>query len=244
MNLKVKTHLFIEKILDTIFPVRLGLRSKPIQDLDELQANLLSILDNNIEQSHIKNKEVAQRFIDNIDTLYSDLQKDLQAIYNGDPSAKSINEIILTYPGFQAIACYRMAHYLLNNGVCLIPRLITEYAHSQTGIDIHPGAEIGHHFCIDHGTGIVIGETTIIGNHVKIYQGVTLGALSIQDRNKSKGKRHPSIGHKVVIYAHAIILGGETTIGDNSIVGGNVWLTESIPANSKIYFDNKFTRQY
>jgi serine O-acetyltransferase len=159
-------------------------------------------------------------------------------MYEGDPAAKSKSEVVRTYPGFYAIAAYRLAHELYRLGVQDIPRVITEHAHSKTGIDIHPAAKIGEHFCIDHGTGIVIGETTIIGNHVKIYQGVTLGALSV-DKHDAETKRHPTIEDHVVIYAAATILGGETIIGHDSVIGGNVWLTQSVPAYSKIYYQAK-----
>ena len=153
----------------------------------------------------------------------------------GDPAAKSHAEVIRTYPGFFAIVAYRIAHELESLSVGIIPRIITEYAHSQTGIDIHPGAEIGRYFCIDHGTGVVIGETCNIGDYVKIYQGVTLGALSVAKEDADK-KRHPTLEDRVVIYAGATILGGETVIGENSVVGGNVWLTKSIKPNSKVYY--------
>lgn len=143
-----------------------------------------------------------------------------------------------TYPGFYAIAAYRMAHQLLKQGVKEIPRIITEHAHSKTGIDIHPAATIGRHFCIDHGTGVVIGETSVIGDHVKIYQGVTLGALSVNKEDASR-KRHPTLEDHVVVYAGATILGGETVIGHNSVIGGNVWLTRSVPPLSKIYYQAK-----
>ena len=159
-------------------------------------------------------------------------------MYEGDPAAKSRDEIVRTYPGFYAIAAYRIAHELHALGVKGIPRIITEHAHSRTGIDIHPGASIGSHFCIDHGTGVVIGETSVIGNNVKIYQGVTLGALSVNKEDAEK-KRHPTLEDNVIVYAGATILGGDTVIGRDSIVGGNVWITSSIPANSKIYYQAK-----
>ena len=159
-------------------------------------------------------------------------------MYSGDPAAKSINEVVQTYPGFYAIAAFRIANELHRLGSVGIPRVITEHAHSKTGIDIHPGAKIGAHFCIDHGTGVVIGETTVIGNHVKIYQGVTLGALSV-DKSDAERKRHPTIEDNVVIYAGATILGGETVIGHDSVIGGNVWLTRSVPPHSKIYYQAK-----
>ncbi len=240
MNLKEKLHTFIERTLDVLFPVRLGLRNQSLSDLENIEEFLLHLLDNNLEQTRIKNAQVAHSFIQYIPQLSAALRKDIAAIYQGDPAAKSENEIILAYPGFQAIACYRIAHYLLNQGVALLPRIITEYAKSGTGIDIHPAATIGTSICIDHGTGVVIGETAIIGDNVKIYQGVTLGALSIPERD-TQGKRHPTIGNNVIIYAQAIILGGDTHIGDNSIIGGNVWITESVPPDSKVYYSSNST---
>ena len=163
---------------------------------------------------------------------------DIQAGYEGDPAAKNTDEIILTYPAFKAITIFRVAHKLYEMNVPLIPRMMTEYAHKITGIDIHPGATIGRYFFIDHGTGVVIGETTTIGEHVKLYQHVTLGAKSFEtgpDGVLVKGiKRHPDIGDRVVIYAGATILGGDTVIGDDSVIGGNVWLTHSVPPGSTL----------
>src|SRR5690554_430759 len=159
-------------------------------------------------------------------------------MYTGDPAAKSKTEIVRSYPGFYAIAAYRIAHLLYRQGIALIPRMITEFAHSKTGVDIHPGARIGSYFCIDHGTGVVIGETAVVGDYVKIYQGVTLGALSVNKEDADK-KRHPTIEDQVVIYAGATILGGETTVGRESVIGGNVWLTKSVPPQSKIYYQIK-----
>ena len=168
------------------------------------------------------------------------IRTDVEAAYQGDPAALSYEEIILAYPCVLAISLQRFAHVLYGLGVPLLPRMITEFAHERTGIDIHPGARIGTHFFIDHGTGVVSGETATIGSHVKLYQGVTLGAKSFETDNKGnpvKGvKRHPDIGDAVTIYAHATILGGDTRIGANSVVGGNVWLLESVPANSIAYF--------
>lgn len=172
--------------------------------------------------------------IEAIPSLRETLKKDLSAIYNGDPAASCEDEIILAYPGFLAITIHRIAHFLYTHKIPLIPRIMAELAHSETGIDIHPGARVGENFCIDHGTGIVIGETAIIGNHVKLYQGVTIGAMSITERGKT-GKRHPTIQDGVTIYARTTILGGDTTIGKNAIIGGNVWLTHSVPENAKIY---------
>ena len=182
--------------------------------------------------------EVSTEFFDALPKIHQRLEYDIVAMYEGDPAAKSKNEVVRTYPGFYAIAAYRIAHELHRLGVDGIPRVITEHAHSKTGIDIHPAAKIGEHFCIDHGTGIVIGETAVIGNHVKIYQGVTLGALSV-DKSDAEKKRHPTIEDNVVIYAGATILGGETIIGHDSVIGGNVWLTRSVPSNSKIYYQAK-----
>lgn len=163
---------------------------------------------------------------------------DVQAAYEGDPAAKSTDEVILSYPCILAIATYRIAHELWVRGVPIIPRIMTEYAHSITGIDIHPGAKIGRNFFIDHGTGVVIGETTEIGDNVKIYQGVTLGALSFPRDEKGKIvkglKRHPTVGNNVVIYAGATILGGETVIGNDAVIGGNAWITSSIPPRTKV----------
>jgi serine O-acetyltransferase len=168
------------------------------------------------------------------------IRTDVEAAYQGDPAALSYEEIILAYPCVLAISLQRFANVLYGLGVPLLPRMITEFAHERTGIDIHPGARIGTHFFIDHGTGVVIGETATIGSHVKLYQGVTLGAKSFETDDKGnpvKGvKRHPDIGDNVTIYAHATILGGDTRIGANSVVGGNVWLLESVPANSIAYF--------
>jgi serine O-acetyltransferase len=162
------------------------------------------------------------------------LLKDAEAIELGDPAAKNRDEVIRSYPGFYAISIYRVANQLHRLNVPFIPRILTEIAHSKTGIDIHPAATIGHHFFIDHGTGVVIGETTHIGDFVKLYQGVTLGALSV-NKGMAEIKRHPTIENDVVIYAGATILGGKTVIGKNSTIGGNVWLTESVPANSVVY---------
>jgi serine O-acetyltransferase len=176
----------------------------------------------------------AKLFMDMIPDIYERMMDDARAIHEGDPAAQSIDQVIRTYPGFFAIACYRIGHAFCQIGIPLLPRILTEYAHSRSGIDIHPKAKIGTRFCIDHGTGIVIGETTLIGDNVKIYQGVTLGALSVK-KEMAKIKRHPTIEDNVVIYAGATILGGNTVIGKNSIIGGNVWITESIPPNSRVY---------
>lgn len=166
------------------------------------------------------------------------LLSDVLAAYQGDPAAESMDEVILSYPSFTAVSIHRIAHELYNMDIPVIPRIMSELAHELTGIDIHPGAVIGSHFFIDHGTGVVIGETSVIGDHVKIYQNVTLGAKSFplgEDGNPVKGiKRHPQVGNNVVIYAGATILGGNTVIGDNCTIGGNTWITKSVPANTKV----------
>jgi len=177
-------------------------------------------------------------FLARIPHVREKLNLDVQAAYEGDPAARSFDEIIVSYPGLFAIAVYRIAHELYHLQVPLIPRIMTEFAHRSTGIDIHPGAHIGDSFFIDHGTGVVIGETTVIGNNVRLYQGVTLGALSFKKDKDGRivkgGKRHPTIEDNVVIYAGATILGGDTVIGKGSIIGGNVWLLESVPPNTTV----------
>lgn len=222
----------------TLFPEQ---TRKHFNTPDELKAVWESI-ENGLESLFYSMKDqlsaeptvIAKRFLDRIPAIYDLLQTDVEAMVEGDPAATTSYEVIRTYPGFYALAFYRLAHGLLQENVPLIPRILTEYAHSKTGIDIHPGASIGRYFFMDHGTGIVIGETTVIGERVKLYQGVTLGALSV-DKSMASTKRHPTIEDGVVIYSGATILGGETVVGKGSVIGGNVWLTRSVPANTKIY---------
>ena len=192
---------------------------------------LLSMISNRLPQDP---SELESKFMEQLPEIRKLLLEDAQTLADEDPAASSRSEVIRTYPGFLAIAIYRLAHalYLLN--VPLIPRILTEHAHSKTGIDIHPGARIGRNFFIDHGTGVVIGQTAEIGDHVKIYQGVTLGAMRLS-KEMHNTKRHPTIGDHVIIYSGATILGGETHIGHHSIIGGNVWLTNSVPPNSRLY---------
>ena len=188
-------------------------------------------------------EEVVDEFLHSIPRLRELLQKDVQAAFDGDPAALSPEEIILAYPGLEAIAVQRLAHVLFKEKVPLIPRIMTEWAHGRTGIDIHPGAELGTHFFIDHGTGVVIGETSVIGNHVKIYQGVTLGAKSTKEGQKLKGsRRHPSVEDRVTIYANATILGGDTVIGKNSTIAGGVFLVHSIPPDSVVTIEERQIR--
>ncbi len=193
-----------------------------------------TILSKTCEQS----AEKVDAFYAELPKVYELLLKDAAAINSGDPAAIDQHEVIRTYPGFKAIAIYRLAHEFYKLNIPYLPRILTEDVHSKAGIDIHPGATIGEYFCIDHGTGIVIGETVEIGNHVKIYQGVTLGALSV-DKKYAQTKRHPTIEDNVVIYAEATILGGDTVIGHDSIIGGNVWITKSIEPNSTVYYKNE-----
>ncbi|RKD18694.1 serine acetyltransferase [Pelobium manganitolerans] len=204
------------------------------EEFDKLELELNHLLDATQACKDCHNEAIAKQFIDSLPHIYATLKTDISALNSGDPAASDEFEVIRTYPGFWAIAFYRIANSLLLLKTPLIPRILTEYAHSKTGIDIHPGAKIGEYLCIDHGTGIVIGETTIIGKHVKLYQGVTLGALSVS-KTLAGVKRHPTVEDNVVIYSGATILGGETVIGANSIIGGNVWLTKSVPANSTVY---------
>ena len=187
-----------------------------------------------------KTQEITNQFFNAVPDIYSALLKDAEAIIKFDPAAESIEEVLVAYPGFYATAVYRISNYLWNKGVKILPRVFAEYAHSKTGIDIHPGAAIGQSFFIDHGTGIVVGETTLIGNNVKIYQGVTLGALSV-NKTEIKSKRHPTIEDNVVIYSGATILGGATVIGHDSVIGGNVWLTNSVLPNSIVYHKSEIS---
>lgn len=184
--------------------------------------------------------DITLKVMEAIPALRDILATDVQAAYDGDPAARSYDEIIFSYPGIYAITIYRVAHLLYKFNVPLLPRIMTEHAHGQTGIDIHPGAEIGERFVIDHGTGVVIGETTTIGSDVRLYQGVTLGALSLPRGagEKYRGrKRHPDIEDEVIIYSGATILGGNTTIGARSVIGGNVWLTESVPPDTQVILE-------
>jgi serine O-acetyltransferase len=233
---------FFEELLGLLFPEYSVNKIKEKKDVEEvfnrLQSTLSSILVRNAHLHSGNGNDLAERFFEGLEKVFEMVHEDVDAMYEGDPAAKSRTEILRSYPGFFAIAAFRIANLLHNLGVKLIPRIITEFAHSKTGIDIHPGAQIGRSFCIDHGTGVVIGETTIIGNHVKIYQGVTLGALSV-DKADADLKRHPTIEDHVIIYSGATILGGKTVIGRDSVIGGNVWLTKSVPARSKVYYQTK-----
>ncbi len=194
------------------------------EDLDRLLKNI-----EGIENRDLKVEEIKKKFLNELPSIEKILKTDIEALYEGDPAASSKTEIILCYPGLTAIFIYRIAHILYELNIPILPRALSEYAHSKTGIDIHPGAQIDSHFFIDHGTGIVIGQTCVIGKHVKIYQGVTLGALSLREGQKLAGsKRHPTIMDNVTIYSGASIFGGETIIGKNSTIGSNAFITSSI----------------
>jgi serine O-acetyltransferase len=199
-----------------------------------VQSHLQTLLQEVVTDPVVVQK-VAQDFFEEIPVIYHTLLDDANAILQSDPAARSLEEVLIAYPGFYATAVYRFAHTLWQLEVPVLPRILTEHAHSHTGIDIHPGASIGKAFAIDHGTGIVIGETTVIGDHVKIYQGVTLGALNVRKGAGSATKRHPTIEDNVIIYSGATILGGDTVVGQDSIIGGNVFLTYSIPPSSVVY---------
>ncbi len=235
-------HGFFENVLGVLFPEHaeeaFTEKGQLEMKLFDLQVQLRELLQKNRHLHAGDGEMLSSNFFNELEGVYNSLQEDISAMYAGDPAAKSKTEIIRSYPGFYAVAAYRIAHLLHSKGVALIPRMITEFAHSKTGVDIHPGAKIGRHFCIDHGTGVVIGETATVGDHVKIYQGVTLGAVSVNKEDADK-KRHPTIEDHVIIYAGATILGGDTTVGRESIIGGNVWLTKSVPPQSKIYYQIK-----
>ena len=226
-----------EQVLAVLFPERATQRlvnaDAVAATLYQLQAELTTLL-GLVPELPAPPAELAHTLFDHLPALREILLRDAEATLAADPAAQGLAEVISSYPGFYATAMHRLAHALHMRGVPRLPRLLSEYAHRQTGVDIHPGARIGRAFCIDHGTGIVIGETAQIGNHVQIYQGVTLGALSVT-KSQQGLKRHPTIEDYVVLYANATILGGSTVIGTRSIIGGNVWLTESVPSHSRVY---------
>lgn len=232
---------FIEQLMRLLFPVTQDCQSssqnieETYQKLNEQLVCLFRPLTNNLNDSP---DLIAERFFDQLPDIYDTLLLDAHAIADNDPAAVGVEEVMAVYPGFYAIAVYRIAHALLRLNVPLLPRMLTEYAHGQTGIDIHPGAQIGGSFFIDHGTGVVIGETTVIGDNVKIYQGVTLGATYVA-KSMAQKKRHPTIEDNVVIYANATILGGHTVVGHDSVIGGNVWLTSSVNAHSLVFNQHK-----
>jgi len=226
---------FIDELFFFLFGThekRMG-EEKLAQQFEALKSTFSALLFELIKNEQQVKQHTTSLF-EAIPGIYRNLLQDAEAIVKFDPAAQSIEEVLVAYPGFYATAVYRIAHQLHKQGIRMLPRLLSEYAHSKTGIDIHPGAEIGESFFIDHGTGIVIGETTIIGNNVKVYQGVTLGALNVA-KSAASTKRHPTIEDNVIIYSGATILGGDTIIGNDCIIGGNVWLTYSVPSFSVVY---------
>ena len=237
----IKAHRFIDNMIYFLFPFKIDKKcSLPLIELNiaQLQIDLRDILTplEPVLEDSVSN--ITKKFFTVIPAIYESLIQDAKLFVDFDPAARSVESVILYYPGFYAIAVYRLAHELYQLKIPYLPRMIAEFAHSKTGIDIHPGAVIGSHFFIDHGTGVVIGETTIIGNNVKIYQGVTLGALSVAKDMKGK-KRHPTLEDNVIVYSGSTILGGDTIIGHDTIVGGNVWLTKSVVPNSIVYHESK-----
>ncbi len=238
LPIRAKAYDFIDSLLQVLFPhfaeIPYHSASEISDQLNILSDELISALRPLAFRIEEPIQGKAEAFFDTLPRIYGQLWRDAEAIQAGDPAAESVDEVISAYPGFQAIAVYRIAHEFYRLGIPIFPRILTEHSHHRTGIDIHPGAEIGDSFFIDHGTGIVVGETSKIGNNVKIYQGVTLGALSVS-KAFSDAKRHPTIEDNVVIYSNATILGGETTIGHDSVIGGNVWLTESVEPYSVVY---------
>jgi serine O-acetyltransferase len=228
--LKEKVELFTNRLFYTLFDI-----DTPVDvNLLQLEKDFEELINLACWETDKPCAKVWQRYLATLPKVLESLNLDAEAIVDCDPASMSIEEVYMAYPGFYAIAIYRLAHELYKEGLPLIPRLMTEFAHSKTGVDINPGAQIGKSFFIDHATGVVIGESTIIKNNVKIYQGVTLGALYVA-KNLQQTKRHPTIEDNVTIYASATILGGKTVIGANSVIGGNAWITASVPPNSTVF---------
>ncbi|TVZ51360.1 serine O-acetyltransferase EpsC [Dokdonia sp. Hel_I_53] len=229
-ELQERTVAFTERLFYTLFDVQ----TPVAENLDHLEVSFEKLVDLACWEIEKPCKKIWENYMTTFPSLLERLNLDAQAFLESDPAASCIEEIYMAYPGFYAISIYRFAHELHKIGFPLVPRMMTECAHSKTGVDIHPGAQIGDSFFIDHGTGVVIGEASIIMNNVRIYQGVTLGGLYVA-KHLRKTKRHPTIESNVTIYANATILGGLTTIGANSIIGGNTFVTNSVPPNSKVY---------
>jgi len=236
-----ETQRWIREMVNILFPIRENI-FLTVEEIDRRLENLKSRLSELLKPMgkdlHKPPEEIADMFFAQLPEVYYLLLGDSRVFVKSDPAAEKLEEVILCYPGFFGLVVYRIAHLLYNLKVPLLPRVMTEYAHGKTGIDIHPGAVIGRFCFIDHGTGIVIGETTVVGENVKIYQGVTLGALYVT-KNLSNTKRHPTIEDNVILYSGSTILGGNTIVGHDTIVGGNVWLTESVLPYSIVYRDNK-----
>jgi serine O-acetyltransferase len=231
-----RVETFVDNAVGLLFPQHsadgITTEEQLLARISLLRAELNSMLHTVLPRQ--RSAQVADELIHALKAISARLRDDAAAIVAGDPAAESLDEVVAAYPGFLAIAVHRIAHELHRLGVPTLPRLLSEVAHARTGIDIHPGATIGRAFCIDHGTGIVIGETAVIGDEVKLYQGVTLGALSVS-KSAAGSKRHPTIEDRVVLYANATVLGGDIVVGHDSVIGGNVWLTTSVPPRSFVY---------
>ncbi len=228
---------FVDDLINLMFPQHgepEDLNSVQIEERLEILATELTMFLDLVTEENLKPEETVNRFFAGLPGIHQTILSDAEAIFKGDPAATCLDEVISTYPGFAAISIFRIASFFYRESVPVLPRMMAELAHERTGIDIHPGAQIGKGFCIDHGTGIVIGETSVIGNGVKLYQGVTLGALSVE-KSMARTRRHPTLEDNVIIYSGATILGGDTVIGHDSVIGGNVWLTESVAPFSVVY---------
>ncbi len=240
LPLKRDVSAFLDRLLGLLFP---QLAEESVATKDEIEARLHLVRCDLVKlllpmQERSQAEAISIEFANALPGLHARIGLDANAIVEGDPAAESLDEVVAAYPGFLAIATHRVAHHLHHLGIPVLPRLLSEVAHTRTGIDIHPGASIGRAFCIDHGTGVVIGETAVIGDDVKLYQGVTLGALSVA-KSAAGTKRHPTIEDRVVVYANATVLGGDTVVGHDSVVGGNVWLTASVPPYSLVYHSSQ-----
>jgi serine O-acetyltransferase len=234
-----QTQQFVDDIISLLFPIRENndISLREIQrDLDRMKLVLKELLTPLVPENSAK--ECAKNFFDQVPEVFKQLVEDAETFSKCDPAAERVEEVILCYPGFYCLSVYRLANILYKMNIPVLPRVMSEYVHSKTGIDIHPGASIGRNMFIDHGTGIVIGETSIVGNDVKIYQGVTLGALYVE-KSLADTKRHPTIEDNVIIYAGSTILGGKTVVGHDTVIGGNVWLTESVLPHSVVYRQHK-----
>ena len=240
LPLKREVSDFLDRLLGLLFP---QLSEESVGTVEEIEVRLQLVRCDLARLlmptfGQVRGEEISHEFVDALPQMHVALGLDAAAIVAGDPAAESLDEVVAAYPGFMAIATHRVANRLHHLGIPVLPRLLSEVAHTKTGIDIHPGASIGRSFCIDHGTGIVIGETAVIGDEVKIYQGVTLGALSVA-KAAAGTKRHPTLQDRVVVYANATVLGGDTVVGHDSVVGGNVWLTQSVPPYSLVYHSSQ-----
>lgn len=235
------TQEFVDDLVHLLFPIKTNKNISRFEieiQLERMQLRLKQLMLPLQKDLKKTPKEIAKIFFDKMPVTFKALLQDADAFIKSDPASKCVEEVILCYPGYYALTVHRLAHILYLEEVPVLPRIMSEHAHSKTGIDIHPGAKIGNNFFIDHGTGIVIGETAEVGNNVKIYQGVTLGAIYVQKKMKET-KRHPTIEDNVIIYAGSTILGGETVIGHDTVIGGNVWVTESVMPHSVVYRQHK-----